>query len=61
MKLFKVVANVGNPPLCSGVFAVPSGRKCHTFTVILAVFAPSQNVVINCEKVDSGHNLVGST
>ena len=39
-KLFKVVANVGNPPLCTGVTAVPSGPKSHTFTVILAVFAP---------------------
>ena len=29
-----------NPPLCSGVIAVPSGPKSHTFTVILAVFAP---------------------
>ena len=40
IKLFKVVANVGNPPLCSGVIAFPSGPKSHTFTVILAVFAP---------------------
>ena len=39
VKLFKVVANVGNPPLCSGVIAFPSGPKSHTFTVILAVFA----------------------
>ena len=30
----------GNPPLCSGVIAVPSGPKSHTLTVILAVFAP---------------------
>ena len=37
---FKVVENVGNPPLCSGVIAVPSGPKSHTLTVILAVFAP---------------------
>ena len=27
INLFKVVANVGNPPLCSGVIAVPSGPK----------------------------------
>ena len=39
-KPFKVVANVGNLPLCSGVIAVPSGLKSHTFSVILAVFAP---------------------
>ena len=40
IKLFKVVPNVGNPPLCSGVIPVSSGPKSHTFTVILAVFAP---------------------
>ena len=42
IKLFKVVANVGNPSLCSGRIAVPSGPKSHTmtFTVILVVFAP---------------------
>ena len=40
IKLFKVVANVGNPPPCSGVIAVPSGPKPHALTVILAVFAP---------------------
>ena len=40
MKLLKMVANVGNPPVCSGVIEVPSGPKSHTFTVILAVFAP---------------------
>ena len=40
MKLLKMVANVGNPPVCSGVIDVPSGPKSHTFTVILAVFAP---------------------
>ena len=39
VKLFKVVANAGNPPLCSGVIAVPNGPKSHTFTVILAVVA----------------------
>ena len=33
------MANVGNPPLRSGVIAVPSGPKSHTFTVILAVIA----------------------
>ena len=42
---------VGNPPLCNGVIAVPSGPKSHTFTVILTVFAPSQDGVINREKV----------
>ena len=36
---FKVGENVGNPPLCSGVIAVPSGPKSHTLTVLLAVFA----------------------
>ena len=36
----KVLFHCGNPPLCSGVIAVPSGPKSHTFTVILAVFAP---------------------
>ena len=52
---FKVVENVGNPPLCSGVIAVPSGPKSHTLTVILAVFAPQpmQDGVINREKVYS--------
>ena len=30
----------GSPPLCSAVIAFPSGPKSHTFTVILAVFAP---------------------
>ena len=39
IKLFKVAANVGNPPLFSGVIAVSSGPKSHTLTVILAVFA----------------------
>ena len=39
INIFKVVANVGNLPLCSGVIAVQSGPKSHTFTVILAVFA----------------------
>ena len=50
IKLFKVLANVRNPPLCSGVIAVPNGPKSHTFTVILAVFAPSQAGIINREK-----------
>ena len=36
----KIHFHCGNPPLCSGVMAVPSGPKSHTFTVILAVFAP---------------------
>ena len=40
IKLFKVVAKVGNPPLCSGVIAIPSGLKFHTFIVILAMFGP---------------------
>ena len=31
--------------------AAPSGPKSHTFTVILAVFAPRQDGVINREKV----------
>ena len=34
------VFRCGSPPLCSGVIAVPSGPKSHTFTVILAAFAP---------------------
>ena len=37
---FKIHFRCGNPTLCSGVIAVPSGPKSHTFTVILAVFAP---------------------
>ena len=37
---FKLHFRCGNPPLCSGVIAVPNGPKSHTFTVILAVFAP---------------------
>ena len=48
---FKLHFRCGNPPLCSGVLAVPSGPKSHTFTAILAVFAPSQDGVINREKV----------
>ena len=50
IKLFKVVAVVGNPTLCSSV-AFQSGPKSHTFTVILAMFALSQDGVINHEKV----------
>ena len=37
---FKIHFRCGNPPLCSGVIAIPSGLKSHTFIVILAVFAP---------------------
>ena len=37
---FKIHFRCGNPPLCRGVKAVPSGPKSHTFTVILAVFTP---------------------
>ena len=37
---FKIHLHCGNPPLCSDVIAVQSGTKSHTFTVILAVFAP---------------------
>ena len=37
---FKIDFCCGNPPLWSGVIAVPNGLKSHTFTVILAVFAP---------------------
>ena len=36
---------------CNGVIAVSSGPKSHTFIVILAVFAPSQDGAINREKV----------
>ena len=39
IKLFKVVANFGNPPLCSGVIAVQNGPKAHKFTLILVMFA----------------------
>jgi len=44
IKLFKVVANVGNPPLCSSVIAVPSGPKSHTISIILAVVAPPAKI-----------------
>ena len=60
---FKIHFCCGNPPLCRGFIAVPSGPKSHTFTVILAVFAPppapppSYDGVINREKV----NLHGVT
>ena len=37
---FKVHFRWGNLDLCSGVIAVPIGPNSHTFTVILAVFAP---------------------
>ena len=37
---FKLHFRWGNLDLCSGVIAVPVGPKSHTFTVILAVFAP---------------------
>ena len=50
---FKVVENVGNPPLCSGVIAVPSGPKSHTLTVILAVFVPQPRWRHDREKVYS--------
>ena len=50
---FKVVEKVGNPPLCSGVIAVPSGPKSHTLTVILAVFAPQPRWRHDREKVYS--------
>ena len=39
---FKIHFRCGNPPLCRGVIAVPSGPKSNTFTVILAVFPPQQ-------------------
>ena len=51
IRLFNVEANVGNLPLSSGITAVQSQPNSHTFTVILAVYAPSQNGVINCGKV----------
>ena len=47
---FKIHFRCGNPPLCSGVIEVPSGPKSHTFTVILALFAP-QPGAINRERV----------
>ena len=37
IKVCKGEANVGNPPLCSGVMEVPSGPKSHTFTVLADV------------------------
>ena len=37
---FKIHFCCGNSPLCSGVIAISSGPKSHTFTVILVVFAP---------------------
>ena len=43
---FKIHFRCGNLPLFSGVIAVPSGPKSHTFTVILAV----QDGIINCES-----------
>ena len=46
-------------PLCSGVIAFLSGLKSHTFTVILAVFSPSQDGIINREKVYSPHANAG--
>ena len=33
---FKIHFRCGNPLLCSGIVAVPSGPKSHTFTLILA-------------------------
>ena len=42
---FKIHFHCGNPPLCSDVIAVQSGTKSHTFTVILAVFAPPAKMV----------------
>ena len=50
---FKINFRCGNPPLCSGVIAVPSGPKSHTLTVILLVLPPSQDGVINRAKVYS--------
>ena len=47
-------------PLCSGVIAFLSGLKSHTFTVISAVFSPSQDVIINREKVYSPHANAGN-
>ena len=52
---FKIHFRCGNPPLCRGFIAVPSGPNSHTFTVILAVFAPppppSYDGVIKRENV----------
>ena len=39
VKIFKVVAKVGNPSLFSGATAVQSRPKSHRFAAILAVFA----------------------
>ena len=43
---FKINFHCGNPPLFSGVIAVRSGPKSHTFTVILAV----QDGIINSRE-----------
>ena len=43
IKLFKVVANVGNPSLCNGATVVQSRPKSLTFTVNLAGLPPSQD------------------
>ena len=43
IKLFKVVPKVGNLSLSGCGSAVQSRPKSHTFTVNLAVFAPSQD------------------
>ena len=37
---FKIRFHCGNLPLCIDVTVVQSGTKSHTFTVILAMFAP---------------------
>ena len=43
---FKINFHCGNPSLFSGVIAVRSGPKSHTFTVILAV----QDGIINSRE-----------
>ena len=48
---FKIHFYCGNLPLCGGVIAFSGGPKSHTFTVILAVFAPSQDGIKNREKL----------
>lgn len=53
-KSIKNSHKVGSPPVCSGVAAVQSRPKSHTFTVILVVFAPSyKDGVTSRDKVYS--------
>ena len=44
--IFKIVAKVGNRSLFSGATAVQSRPKSHTFTVNLALFAPTAKMAV---------------